>query len=257
MQAVLAVADVPHPGVGSGDGPQALGKENSIWIHLGDPIVLLVPAVVDDPLPDFEKEVRLCRGKIVEYRDEDPGVEGRVRVAPELDREVCRHYCRPDAWAHRERDVAVDIPSVAAEDADSFLVLELQQLLLVGVRDHQGEAKHRPAQRFGGHSSRGVTRRRSSGRGNNRKEGWTVRRQAGHKAGLRLLACRQSTLQPALAGAAIQTGVLHPRPRLALHHALAHGAAHLGVRNVVQAHVPSTFHLVLHVFLHLAALAWE
>mmetsp|Transcript_55599 Transcript_55599/g.140956 ORF Transcript_55599/g.140956 Transcript_55599/m.140956 type:complete len:102 (+) Transcript_55599:299-604(+) len=59
MQAVLAVADVPHPGMGGGDGPQALGEKNSIWIHLDDPVVRLVPAVVDDPLPDLEKGVRL------------------------------------------------------------------------------------------------------------------------------------------------------------------------------------------------------
>mmetsp|Transcript_64447 Transcript_64447/g.185224 ORF Transcript_64447/g.185224 Transcript_64447/m.185224 type:complete len:235 (+) Transcript_64447:713-1417(+) len=137
--------------------------------------------------------------------------------------------------------VAVDGCGVATKDPGSLLVLPLQDPLLVAMGHHQREAVHGPrlARRELWCSLNGLSRRRD----------------ARHHALLRHLdTC--AALQPALAGATVQLGVLDPRVRLALRNALAHSGAELRVRNVVVVGAP-TFEVVVEIDIHCGRLAVE
>mmetsp|Transcript_30772 Transcript_30772/g.86787 ORF Transcript_30772/g.86787 Transcript_30772/m.86787 type:complete len:318 (+) Transcript_30772:405-1358(+) len=131
MQAVLAVVQV-HPSVSlrvlPHDRPQPLGEKDGVGVDLHGPAIVRVPAVTGHLIPD---------------RYEDAGVHGRVEFAPHLALEIYVYDGGIDSLDNLDRLVAVNLVPVACEDAHLFLVLEIQQGLLVASREHEGEAKER------------------------------------------------------------------------------------------------------------------
>mmetsp|Transcript_81870 Transcript_81870/g.171266 ORF Transcript_81870/g.171266 Transcript_81870/m.171266 type:complete len:513 (+) Transcript_81870:97-1635(+) len=227
VHAVLAVVDVAGILVLVQQGAQPVGEEDGVGVDLHNPIVLLVVGDVDDLLP---------------HCDEDPRVEGGhgVTTIAALEGAV------DDVGGHAICDVnglvAEDGALVAAEDAGFVLVLPLQHAFLVASGNHQGVA----IQAAGGFLLHG--------RGH--LEGEAIRRLTRDEA-LQGLLLSDALHQPALAGAAVQTGVLHPGVSVALLDALAHGGAHLRRWNVVVVGAPTLLADVLSVDFHLWGQAGE
>mmetsp|Transcript_20300 Transcript_20300/g.60638 ORF Transcript_20300/g.60638 Transcript_20300/m.60638 type:complete len:568 (+) Transcript_20300:577-2280(+) len=131
VEAILAVVQI-HALLGlrvhGYDASQALGEEDRVGIDLHRPVVLQEGGVLHDFLPD---------------REEDGQVESGAELPSLLALEVAVHDAGDQALGHLDRPVAVDRVGVAAEEADTRLVLEGQQALLVAARQHQGEAVER------------------------------------------------------------------------------------------------------------------
>mmetsp|Transcript_97566 Transcript_97566/g.209330 ORF Transcript_97566/g.209330 Transcript_97566/m.209330 type:complete len:200 (+) Transcript_97566:635-1234(+) len=105
---------------------QSRRKEDSIGVDLHGPIVVPIQASGDDLLPDLDKDVE-------------------VQCSPELPAlaalEVAIDNSGVEAGPHLDDPAAVDCVLIATEQAHTGLVLHGQQLLLVGIRQHECEAK--------------------------------------------------------------------------------------------------------------------
>mmetsp|Transcript_21015 Transcript_21015/g.45473 ORF Transcript_21015/g.45473 Transcript_21015/m.45473 type:complete len:210 (-) Transcript_21015:1704-2333(-) len=103
-----------------------VGEEDSIGIYLHYPIMFQVVSVSHHLVPEG---------------DEDGEVEGGSELTALLALKVAVDLARVETICDLVGAVAEDLVLVALKEADLALVLHGEQLLLIGVREHEGGAK--------------------------------------------------------------------------------------------------------------------
>mmetsp|Transcript_18337 Transcript_18337/g.52398 ORF Transcript_18337/g.52398 Transcript_18337/m.52398 type:complete len:590 (+) Transcript_18337:278-2047(+) len=129
MQAILAVVEV-NPllrlHVHGHGAPQAGCEKDSIGIHLHAPVV---------------DQVHLVGDKAIPQGHEDRQVEGRAELAALLALQIAVDRSGRQSVREGDRGVAVHGVALALEQAHLVSVLHNEELLLVALRDHEGEAE--------------------------------------------------------------------------------------------------------------------
>mmetsp|Transcript_62718 Transcript_62718/g.134678 ORF Transcript_62718/g.134678 Transcript_62718/m.134678 type:complete len:334 (-) Transcript_62718:293-1294(-) len=233
VQAVLAIAHVGVLLVVTQDYAKPVRKKDGIGIHFYRPVVFQVRAIREDLLPDS---------------DEDPRIQCSAAIATEATREGAVDRAGLVPRPQRDGLIAVDGPRITTEDAHVVLLLPYHQLpfLAGGVgqplwRHDQGEAKQC-----------GLALLRHHRDGGPRIQ--SLRRYSCHDPMLGGLLRQVAALQPALAFATLETGVLDPHPRSALLVALAQSTAHLRMGDVVHIVAIGAVRRIVGVAIHAGAI---